>query len=79
MPEERPDAQSQIDECVAKLKSKIPPMEHGALRKLKALASFNCDTLPSVQRIVDGLLVKTAIVLAIASGPLPNVIERSGL
>jgi len=31
MPEERPDAQSQIDECVAKLKSKIPPMEHGAV------------------------------------------------
>ena len=31
MPEERPDAQSQIDECVAQLKSKIPLMEHGAL------------------------------------------------
>jgi len=31
MTEERPDAQAQIDECVAKLKSKIPPMEHGAL------------------------------------------------
>ena len=31
MPEEHPDAQSQIDECVANLKSKIPPMEHGAL------------------------------------------------
>jgi hypothetical protein len=31
MPEERPDAKSQIDECVAQLKSKIPTMEHGAL------------------------------------------------
>ena len=31
MTEERPDAQAQIDECVAKLKSTIPPMEHGAL------------------------------------------------
>jgi hypothetical protein len=31
MPEERPDTRSQIDECVAKLKSKIPAVEHGAL------------------------------------------------
>ena len=31
MTEEHPDAQSEIDECVAKLKSKIPPLEHGAL------------------------------------------------
>ena len=31
MTEERPDAQAQIDEYVAKLKGKIPPMEHGAL------------------------------------------------
>jgi hypothetical protein len=31
MTEEHPDAQSQLDECVAKLKSKIPPMEQGAL------------------------------------------------
>jgi hypothetical protein len=31
MPEEHPDAQSEIDECVAKLKSKIPPLEHNAL------------------------------------------------
>jgi hypothetical protein len=31
MTDERPDAQSQIDDCVATLKSKIPPMEHGAL------------------------------------------------
>jgi hypothetical protein len=31
MTEERPDAQSQIDACVARLKSKIPPREHGAL------------------------------------------------
>ncbi len=31
MPEMHPDAQSQIDECVVTLKSKIPPMEHAAL------------------------------------------------
>jgi hypothetical protein len=31
MPEERPDAGSVIDEYVAKLKAKIPPVEHGAL------------------------------------------------
>jgi hypothetical protein len=31
MTEERPDAQAQIDECVVRLKSKIPAMEHGAL------------------------------------------------
>jgi hypothetical protein len=31
MTEESPGAQSQVDECVAALKSKIPPMEHDAL------------------------------------------------
>jgi hypothetical protein len=31
MAADHPDAQSQIDECVAKLKSKIPAAEHGAL------------------------------------------------
>jgi hypothetical protein len=31
MPEERPDAQSTIDEYVATLKSKVPVMEHGAI------------------------------------------------
>jgi hypothetical protein len=31
MPEEHADAQSQIDECVAILKSKIPVVEHAAL------------------------------------------------
>ena len=31
MTEERPDARSLIDECVERLKSKIPAMEHGAL------------------------------------------------
>ncbi len=31
MTEEQPDAQSQIDECVVKLKSKVPPAEHGAI------------------------------------------------
>ena len=31
MTEERPDARWQVDECVEKLKLKIPAMEHGAL------------------------------------------------
>ena len=31
MPEELLDARSQVDECVRKLKAKIPVMEHGAL------------------------------------------------
>jgi hypothetical protein len=31
MTEERPDANSEIDECVTLLKSRIPAMEHGAL------------------------------------------------
>jgi len=31
MTEDQPDAQSQIDEYVVKLKSKVPPTEHGAL------------------------------------------------
>jgi hypothetical protein len=31
MLEERPDARSMIDEYIAKLKSQIPAMEHGAL------------------------------------------------
>jgi hypothetical protein len=31
MTEEHADAQSQIDECVAKLKSTVPAVEHGAL------------------------------------------------
>jgi hypothetical protein len=31
MTEERPGEQSRVDECVASLKRKIPPEEHGAL------------------------------------------------
>jgi hypothetical protein len=31
MNEEHPEARSQIDEWVARLKSKIPPLEHDAL------------------------------------------------
>jgi hypothetical protein len=31
MPEEQPDARWEIDECVAELRSKIPPLEHNAL------------------------------------------------
>ena len=31
MTEERPNARSQVDECVAILKAKIPPLAHGAL------------------------------------------------
>lgn len=38
MAENRPPADSQIDECVLKLKAKIPPAEHGALdSRLEAL------------------------------------------
>ena len=29
--DEHPDTQAEIDECVARLKSKIPPLEHNAL------------------------------------------------
>ena len=31
MSEERPGEETQIDECVARLKRNIPPEEHGAL------------------------------------------------
>jgi hypothetical protein len=31
MTEENPGAQAQVDECIARLKSKIPQMEHAAL------------------------------------------------
>ena len=31
MTEERPEARAQVDQCVARLKSIIPLMEHGAL------------------------------------------------
>jgi hypothetical protein len=52
MPEERPAAWSRIDETVAKLKSSIPPMEHGALEsRLEELlndASANQDEVISI-------------------------------
>jgi len=31
MPEELPEGRTEVDECIAKLKSKIPALEHGAL------------------------------------------------
>jgi hypothetical protein len=31
MMDEQPDTQTQIDECVVKLKSKVPLAEHGAI------------------------------------------------
>ena len=54
MPEEqRPDAQAQIDECVAQLKSKIPPMEHGALdSRLEALLNDSSATPDEVVLIL---------------------------
>ena len=53
MPEERhPDAQLQIDECVAQLKSRIPPMEHGALEsRMEELlndSSASADEITSI-------------------------------
>jgi hypothetical protein len=53
MPEERhPDTQALIDECVAQLKSKIPPMEHGALEsRLEELlndSSASADEITSI-------------------------------
>jgi hypothetical protein len=55
MPEEHADAQSQIDECVATLKSKIPPMEHGALdSRMEELVndpSANADDVISILRL----------------------------
>jgi len=55
MPEEHSDAQSQIDECVATLKSKIPPMEHGALdSRMEELVndpSANADDVISILRL----------------------------
>jgi hypothetical protein len=54
MVEERPDAWSQIDECVAKLKSKIPPMEHGALEsRLDGLLN---DSSASADEVISILL-----------------------
>ena len=54
MTAERPDAQSQIDECVAKLKSKIPPMEHGALEsRLEGLLN---DSSASADEVISILL-----------------------
>jgi hypothetical protein len=53
MTEERPDAQSQIDECVAKLKTKIPPMEHGALdSRLEELLNDSSATADEVISIL---------------------------
>ena len=54
MLEEGPAGRSQIDECVAKLKSKIPPMEHGALEsRLEALLN---DSGASADEVISILL-----------------------
>jgi hypothetical protein len=54
MTEENPDAQSQIDECVAKLKATVPAVEHGALdSRLEQLlndASADADDVISILR-----------------------------
>jgi hypothetical protein len=55
MTEEHPDAQSEIDECVAKLKSKIPPLEHNALdsrvEELLNDPSADADDVISILRL----------------------------
>ena len=52
MIEDRPEAQSQIDECVAKLKAKIPAFEHPALEsRVEALmndSSADADDVVSI-------------------------------
>jgi hypothetical protein len=53
MTEEYADAQSGIDECVARLKSKIPPMEHGALdSRVEALRNDSSATTDEVIEIL---------------------------
>jgi hypothetical protein len=52
--EESPGQRSQIDACVAMLKSKIPPMEHGALdSRMEALLN---DSSASADEVVEILL-----------------------
>ena len=54
MTEETSDAQAQIDVCVAKLKSKIPPMEHGALdSRLEGLLN---DSSATGDEVIEVLL-----------------------
>lgn len=54
MAEDRSDAQWQIDECVAKLKSKVPAGEHGSLdsrmEELLDDASAHADDVISILR-----------------------------
>jgi hypothetical protein len=55
MTEEHPDAQAEIDECVQKLKSKIPPLEHNALdsrvEELLNDPSADADDVISILRL----------------------------
>jgi hypothetical protein len=53
MTEEDLEAQSRIDEFVARLKSRIPPMEHGALdSRLDALLNDSSATADEVIEIL---------------------------
>ncbi len=53
MTEEDADAQARIDESVARLKSIIPPMEHGALdSRLEALLNDSSATADEVIEIL---------------------------
>ena len=55
MTEDHPDAQAEIDECVQKLKSKIPPLEHNALdsrvEELLNDPSADADDVISILRL----------------------------
>ena len=54
MTEEDADAQSRIDELIERLKSKIPPMEHGALdSRLEALLNDSSATADEVISILS--------------------------
>jgi hypothetical protein len=53
MTEEDADAQARIDESVARLKSKIPPMEHDAVdSRLEALLNDSSATTDEVIEIL---------------------------
>ncbi len=53
MTEEHADAESRIYECVATLKLKIPPMEHGALdSRVEALLNDSSATTDEVIEIL---------------------------
>ena len=58
---EEPDARSQIDECVASLKSKIPLLEHGALdsRVEQLLNDPSADSDDVILILLEGIRSRT--------------------